>query len=137
MSFIDPEAYKFAIKLLANRKIRICSSGYIIYTLLWQITYLYIHFCCYVLIGTKDVLKNVCRKADSKRILYLYPISILSYTPILLYWIWTNKVVTYLSFVTYVWVLGRLCVWDKIEELFRYLSYLIKIKKNAGVGFRR
>ena len=62
----------------------------------------------------------------------------LSYTPIiLLYIIWTNKVVTYLSFVAYVWVIRRLCVWDKMEELFRYLSYLIKIKKNIGVGFRR
>ena len=62
----------------------------------------------------------------------------LSYTPIiLLYIIWTNKVVTYLSFVAYVWVIRRLCVWDKIGELFRYLSYLIKIKKNIGVGFRR
>ena len=39
--------------------------------------------------------------------------------------------------MAYVWVLRRLCVWDKIEKLFRYLSYLIKIKKNIGVGFRR
>ena len=51
--------------------------------------------------------------------------------------IWTNKVVIYLRFVAYVWVIRRLCVWDKIEELFRYLSYLIKIKRNIGVGFRR
>ena len=54
-----------------------------------------------------------------------------------LIYIWTNKVVTYLNFVAYVWVLRRLCVWDKIEELFRYLSYLTKAKMNIGVGFRR
>ena len=57
----------------------------------------------------------------------------------LLFWylIWTNNVVTYLSFVAHIRVLRRLRVWAKIEELFRYLSYPIKIKKNIGVGFRR
>ena len=52
-----------------TKKTLICSTGYIIYMSLWQITYLHIHFCCYGLIGTKDVLKEVYKKVDSRRIL--------------------------------------------------------------------
>ena len=41
----------------------------ILYTSLLQISYLYIHFCCYALIGTKDDLQDACEKADFKKIL--------------------------------------------------------------------
>ena len=72
---------------------------------------------------------NFCRY--KKNCPYNYDVT---YTAILLlYLIWTNKLVTYLSFVTYIWVIGRLRIWDKMGALFRNLSCLIKIKRDIGL----
>ena len=75
------------------------------------------NFCCY-----------------KKIYLCSYDGSFISILPLCL--ILIKKVVTDLSLVTDIWGLGRFCVEDKIEELFRYLSCLIKIKMNITVGFR-
>ena len=43
--------------------------------------------------------------------------------------IWTIMVATYFSFVAHPWAIGKLYVYDKIEEPCRYFGNLVKIIK--------